>query len=688
MAGFLRPLNHHTMSHLLFASPKFRQFKLFLLALILMAGNTAFGQSWPAGIHDPSSIVKCGDKYWIFGTGDGIVSKYSTDMITWTDGPTPFTKTEWPQWILNYVKNSTSQFEGFFWAPDIIYMNERYYLYYSCSLWGTMSSCIGVVVNKTLDPASPDYKWEDQGDMGIYSWVANPLTNAIDPAVMKGPDGRVWMTYGSFNRDGIVVTQLDSITGKPKNTSRYPIANSWTGGSSYGEGEGGCMVYRNGYYYLFYNKGGCCAGVASTYYVVMGRSTSPTGPFIDKENKLLYRQNATSGGTVVFKHDDARGFDDRYYGPGHIGIYRENGTDYVTFHYYDPNGYYPNAAANYKGGPTLGLAKLKWGADGWPYISMDFLDRGYYKFSNAKTGLMLDLQNQSTNATTKMYVYPNNIWDTQKWLLTPLGTGEYTIRSYADTTKYAEATGTNFDAEVKVATSFNNAINQKFRLVTSPNGKTIIYPSTKDNILESSAFNISYPARLLANNNTEQQRWIASPFNETLSLSHSSKLIDNNGGTISDISLTSNGSWNVLVENTDWISVTPVSGNGNATLNIVVANNAFAEPRTNKITIRSKAGNTAVLAINQNNETPTSVTNIGIVDAMVAPNPTKGLITVSTNAQLPALIEVINHAGIVVSSIKTLLTQTTLDLHHLPNGIYLVKISDEKGSVVKKIMKQ
>jgi arabinan endo-1,5-alpha-L-arabinosidase len=657
--------------------------------LFMLVWHMGTAQNWPAGIHDPSSIVKCEDKYWVFATGDGIAAKYSTDMVTWTDGPTPFTKTNWPQWILNYAKTNDNQFEGFFWAPDIIYMNGKYYLYYSCSIWGTMSSCIGVVVNKTLEPSSPDYLWEDQGDIGIYSWVPNPLTNAIDPAVMKGPDGRVWMTYGSFNRDGIVVTQLDSITGKPKNTSRYPIANSWTGGTSYAEGEGGCMIYRNGYYYLFYNKGGCCAGIASSYYVVMGRSTSPTGPFIDKENKLLYRQNAVSGGTVVFKHDDSRGLDDRYYGPGHIGIYRENNIDYVSFHYYDPNGYYPNEAAGYKGGPTLGLAMLKWGSDGWPYISTEFLEKGFYQIHNAKSGFALDLQQQKTVAGTKTYIYaPNTMWDTQKWLFTPLGTGEYNIRSYADTTKYLEATGATFDSEIKIANAYTGAINQKFRVVKSPNDQVIIYPSTKDKIFETWAFNVSYPVILGTNKNTEQQRWMASPFIETLALTQTTITSGYESNVINNIELLSNGSWNTEISDPSWVSVTPTSGTGNATFTISINENMLTDNRENSITIRSKGGNTAVLAINQHTQGATSVStpisNVG----HVSPNPTQSGVSVTVAGKLPVEIKLINPAGTVLYQSTIHTTTTYINLSKYSKGLYLLQLSNETNNETIKIVKQ
>ncbi len=485
---------------------------LFFCATVVQA------QSWRVGIHDPSSMVKCKDTYWVFGTGDGIHSLFSTDLVTWQEGPTPFTKTQYPAWINNYVKGATSNtgtpiFHGNFWAPDVIFMNNTYYVYYSCSEWGTMTSTIGCVTNKTLDPADPAYKWQDVGFLGIWSYQPSLALNAIDPSICRGPDGKVWMVYGSFNERGIVITELDTVTGKPKSTSgNLPgttIANSWTGPNSYdyAEGEGACLVYRNGYYYLFYNKGGCCAGINSSYYIVTGRATHPLGPYYDKQGKNLKAYGAKSGGTVVFKHDDLRGTDDRYYGPGHVGIFNERGTDYVSFHYYDPNWSYPGQPS---GGPTLGFAKLVWGSDGWPVISMDFVDPGIYTIRNVNSNKVLDVISHKAVTGAAAFQYAENqSYLSQQWKLTALGTGEYTIRNMADTTLYLMAGGLNNDELLRVTKYYTGAVNQLFRLVRSINGKVIVYPSRSDRLMEIPDANTAdSPVKLWSNTNHDCQRWV------------------------------------------------------------------------------------------------------------------------------------------------------------------------------------
>jgi arabinan endo-1,5-alpha-L-arabinosidase len=51
-------------------------------------------------------------------------------------------------------------FKGHIWAPDIVFHDGQYYLYYAVSAFGKNTSCIGVAVNKTLDPKSPDFHWK------------------------------------------------------------------------------------------------------------------------------------------------------------------------------------------------------------------------------------------------------------------------------------------------------------------------------------------------------------------------------------------------------------------------------------------------------------------------------------------------------------------------------------------------
>ncbi len=112
------------------------------------------------------------------------------------------------------------------------------------------------------------------------------------------------------------------------------------------------IVDHGGYYWLMVSYDYCCKGVNSTYYTVMGRSKAITGPYLGKDGSKLME----GGGTIFLRADLQE--QQRFRGPGHAGwLHDANGKDYVVYHAYDKQ-------AN--GAPTLRIAPVRWGADGWP----------------------------------------------------------------------------------------------------------------------------------------------------------------------------------------------------------------------------------------------------------------------------------------------------------------------------------
>jgi len=107
------------------------------------------------GVHDPV-MAKEKDRYYLFSTGPGITFYSSGDMKTWKPEGRVFP--EGPAW----ATKAAPSFNGHIWAPDIYHHDGKYYLYYSVSGFGKNTSAIGVTVNRTLDPRSPAYRWEDQ----------------------------------------------------------------------------------------------------------------------------------------------------------------------------------------------------------------------------------------------------------------------------------------------------------------------------------------------------------------------------------------------------------------------------------------------------------------------------------------------------------------------------------------------
>ncbi|MBN2699471.1 MAG: family 43 glycosylhydrolase [Bacteroidales bacterium] len=334
---------------------------LFLLLVIITTGTTQLGALHnDYFLHDPSSIIKCDDTYWIFATGNGIHALYSKDLVGWTNGQSPFPFGYFPSWIENYVPD----FGGHFWAPECFYMNGQYYLYYSCSSWGSRNSCIGLLTATSLNPGSPDYGWTDKG-MVVYSTDAGNV-NCIDPAVFRDDEGRIWLSYGS-HWDGIRIIELDSITGKVIGGTHFPVA----GKGDY-KTEASYVINHGNYYYLFFNRGQCCEGVNSTYYIQVGRSASPTGPFLDKNGKNCY----DGGGTTVLSTSGA------IIGPGCLGYYAENGYEYATYHYYDGTN---------SGVATLNIGTVHWDENDWPVFTNNWIEDGDYSIRNVNSRLVWDI---------------------------------------------------------------------------------------------------------------------------------------------------------------------------------------------------------------------------------------------------------------------------------------------------------
>ena len=300
--------------------------------------------------HDPSTLVKRGDTYWVFGTGPGIPAFSSLDRAHWT--PRGRVLAAPPAWVKDTVPKNTN---GHFWAPDVRLVRGRYLLYYSVSSFGSNVSAIGLATNQTLDPAT----WQDQGV--VIRSEARDNFNAIDPAVTLSPDGRLWLSFGSF-WSGIKMIELHPATGKrllPTSPLYALAAHPQERNNAI---EAPFIHYRNGYYYLFVNWDYCCRGARSTYNIRVGRSKRITGPYRDKDGADLLK----GGGTLLLssKADDGSGapFDPKV-GPGHAGILSENGVDRFSFHWE-----YDRAR---EGRSMLEIRTLAWDRDGWPRVVPD-----------------------------------------------------------------------------------------------------------------------------------------------------------------------------------------------------------------------------------------------------------------------------------------------------------------------------
>lgn len=294
-------------------------------------------------VHDPSAIIPCGGEFWIFSTGHGIPSYHSKNLSRWERGPSVFTNA--PDWVAQTIPGNRWMY---YWAPDVIYLDGRYLLYYAVSVFGKRTSAIGLATNPTLDPDDPKFHWSDEGYV-IQTGETNNF-NAIDPAASLDANGNLWLSLGSY-WTGIKLIQLDRQTGKriAADSPMYSIAFNDSIEASY-------IFHHDGFYYLFVNWGQCCRGTNSTYEIRVGRSRDITGLYLDKDNTDMM-----AGGGSYFL-----GSQGPFIGPGQAGIFSLGGTNWFSCHFYD---------GTRRGMPTLALLPLMWDTNGWPEVNFQTSSR-------------------------------------------------------------------------------------------------------------------------------------------------------------------------------------------------------------------------------------------------------------------------------------------------------------------------
>jgi arabinan endo-1,5-alpha-L-arabinosidase len=297
-------------------------------------------------VHDPC-IIKSGGLYHLFCTGSppdaGLIPhRTSPDLIDWTARAPVFSQL--PSWVHEHVPGARGM-----WAPDISYVDGRYYLYYACSTFGSNRSAIGLATNATLDEHAPDFGWRDEGL--VIATEPNDDFNAIDPNHLVDRGGDRWLCLGSF-WSGIKLFRLDRKTGKPVDSrKKISLASRPAPQGAPGAIEAPFMIERDGYYYLFVSFDYCCRATASSYYQVVGRARSVRGPFRGRDGKPM-----TAGfGTLLLEGNR------RYHGPGHAAVLHDAGNDYLVYHAYD---------AEHDGRSTLRISPLVWTDDGWPTVTL------------------------------------------------------------------------------------------------------------------------------------------------------------------------------------------------------------------------------------------------------------------------------------------------------------------------------
>lgn len=317
----------------------------YLTALVCVCSlsfSPAGAQTGAPYIHDPSTIAECEGRYYTFGTGGG--GLISEDGWSWHSG---------------------AERPGGGAAPDVLKMGDRYLCIYGATgggLGGGHNGRILTMWNKTLDPQSPDFKWTEAVEVCSSDGMEDQ--DAIDPSLLLDPTtGRLWVSYGTYFGT-IRLIELDPATGqRMKGNVEKDIAIDC---------EATDLIWRDGWYYLLGTHGTCCDGVNSTYNIVVGRSRSVEGPYLDNVGRDMLH----GGGRMVIAAGN------RKTGPGHFGrTVVDEGVEVMSCHY--------EADFDRSGRSVLGIEPLLW-RNGWP-VAGQRVKAGTYEIESERRGYSLEL---------------------------------------------------------------------------------------------------------------------------------------------------------------------------------------------------------------------------------------------------------------------------------------------------------
>ena len=213
------------------------------------------------------------------------------------------------------------------------------WLLYTMSGFDSNHSAIGLATSSTAAPGS----WTDQGL--VYSSQTSDNYNAIDPALVVDSSGQWWLSFGSLlewhqdDPDRSLDREAGQLEHHPLQHCRAVLARR--------RGSQLHLPARR-LYYLFVSFDYCCRGVNSTYRIMVGRSTSPTGPYTDEAGTSMM----SGGGTQILATTATSSAP-----AGRASCTTLTATCSCT----------TTTRPILNGTPELGINLLGWTTGGWPY---------------------------------------------------------------------------------------------------------------------------------------------------------------------------------------------------------------------------------------------------------------------------------------------------------------------------------
>lgn len=218
------------------------------------------------GFFPDPSVVRVGEDYYMvnstFQYFPAIAISHSRDMVNWEIIGHAITNPDWLD--LSTIKDSHG-----IWAPDISYVNGKFYIYATLRLNGDGNTPHNVLRRQLVVTAD-----RPEGPYSQPSWLE---IDNIDPSHFVDEDGKHYMIIAP----GIKIVPLDETGTKVAGE----MINAWDGT---GERccEGPHILKKGKYYYAIVAEGGTGYG----HGINVARSESLFGPFEDSPYNPVLRQ--------------------------------------------------------------------------------------------------------------------------------------------------------------------------------------------------------------------------------------------------------------------------------------------------------------------------------------------------------------------------------------------------------------
>ena len=286
---------------------------LLILCYCLVTQFLSIGQRVVlTGDYADPSIVKVNGVYYMthstFVYSPGLLIWKSTDLQNWTR-----------------VTYALHQYQGDVIAPDIVYHNNKFYIYYPSA----DGNCV-ITADKIEGPWSKPYPLNIPG---------------IDPGHITDQEGNRYLYASGGNMTTLNPDGLSTKNKEVKNVYKgWPIPENWIIECMCLESPK--LLFKDGYYHMFSAQGGT-AGPSTSHMVVHARSKSVFGPW---ENSPF--------NPVVRTYDR----NEPWWSKGHGTVFQgPDDTWWVVYHAYDRD--------NRTLGRNILFEPVEWTSDGWLKVS-------------------------------------------------------------------------------------------------------------------------------------------------------------------------------------------------------------------------------------------------------------------------------------------------------------------------------